>query len=161
MKEIQTCLWFDTQALEAAEFYVSLFASSELGEIQTYRGDGGAIANKANGSVMSVSFRLFGMPFFALNGGPEFQFSLATSFIIPCDNQEEADRYWYALKEGGITMPCGWVSDRFGITWQVVPNIVTVWMQDPDEAKVRRMIAAFQAMERVDIEVLRLVFEGE
>ena len=128
MTELTNCLWFDTQGEEAANFYVGVFDDSSLGDITRYG------AGERAGEVMTVEFTLCGSKFVALNGGPQFAFTEAISFQIPCVDQAEVDRYWDALSEGGEEGPCGWLKDRYGLSWQVVPNRLTELLASPDPA---------------------------
>jgi predicted 3-demethylubiquinone-9 3-methyltransferase (glyoxalase superfamily) len=133
-QKISPFLWFDSQAEEAANFYVSVFEDSRITGIACYTGAGAAVAGRPEGSVMTVAFELAGQPFTALNGGPEFQFTHAISFVVNCEAQAEVDRLWDALSAGGETEPCGWLRDRFGVSWQIVPAELGELMSDPDPA---------------------------
>jgi predicted 3-demethylubiquinone-9 3-methyltransferase (glyoxalase superfamily) len=148
MSKITSCLWFDGRGEEAAQFYVSLFPNSKLGKVTRYpEGTPGQA-----GSVMTVEFELDGVQFLALNGGPEFKFTEAVSFQIDCKDQAEVDRYWNALiADGGEESVCGWLKDRFGLSWQVVPNVLPRLMGDPDKAKANRVAAAMMQMRKIDI----------
>ncbi|MGW1254666.1 VOC family protein [Streptomyces sp. NPDC002513] len=153
-----TCLWFDGQAEEAAEFYVSVFKNSRLGRVgrTTDAGPGPA------GSVMVVEFEANGQKFVALNGGPQFTFSEAVSFQILCDDQEEVDHYWSQLTEGGGEAgPCGWLKDRYGLSWQVVPARLIELISDPDAAKAARTTQVMMTMSKLDIAALEKVYAGE
>jgi predicted 3-demethylubiquinone-9 3-methyltransferase (glyoxalase superfamily) len=145
-----TCLWFDTQGEDAARFYTSVFPSSKLGEITHY----GSAGPRAEGTVMTVAFELMGQEFVALNGGPDFSFNEAISFQILCDDQEEVDRYWETLSEGGEQGPCGWLKDKFGVSWQVVPNALPRLLQDPDAEKSQRVMQAMMGMKKLVIDEL-------
>ena len=147
MPKITPCLWFDTQGEEAAEFYTSIFPNSRIVDIAHY----GEAGPRDAGTVMVVKFELDGQEFVALNGGPEFTFDEAISFQIDCADQEEVDRYSEALTDGGEQGPCGWVKDRFGLSWQVVPKRMIELLSDPDEAKAQRAMAAMLEMRRIDI----------
>ena len=148
MSKITTCLWFDGQAEAAANFYVSLFPNSKAGKIARYpEGTPGQA-----GTVMTVEFELDGAQFVGLNGGPEFKFTEAISFQIDCKDQAEVDRYWNALlQDGGEESVCGWLKDRFGVSWQVVPSALPRLMSDPDRAKANRVTAAMMKMKKIDI----------
>ena len=160
-KALTPCLWFDSQAEEAAQFYVSVFDRSRIVSTSHYAKAGKETHGRKPGSVMAVAFELEGQPFVALNGGPQFTFSEAISFQVPCETQEEIDRYWDALRAGGGEEgPCGWLKDRFGLSWQVVPEILMEMIADPDEAKVERVTAAFMAMGKFDIAALQAAFDG-
>ena len=150
MKGIATFLWFDTEAEEAAEFYVSLFPNSKVGKVSRY----GEAGPREAGTVMTVEFELDGQPFVGLNGGPTFKFNEAVSFQIACDSQEEVDEFWSKLSEGGQQGPCGWLKDRFGLSWQVVPTRLTELLQDPDQEKAQRVMAAMLQMGKIEIEPL-------
>ena len=147
MPKITPCLWFDTQGEEAARFYTSIFPNSRIVDIAHY----GEAGPRDAGTVMVVQFELDGQEFVALNGGPEFTFDEAISFQIDCADQEEVDRYSEALTDGGEQGPCGWVKDRFGLSWQVVPKRMIELLSDPDEAKAQRAMAAMLEMRKIDI----------
>lgn len=157
---IMPCLWFDTQAEEAARFYVSIFENSKLGRIGRYSDEGFEIHGRPAGSVMTVDFEIDGHRFVALNGGPLFTFTEAVSFQVHCDSQQEIDRYWAALSAGGEEGPCGWLKDRFGLSWQVVPVALTEMLLDTDAAKVRRVTRAFLQMKKFDLAALERAFAG-
>jgi len=147
MPKITPCLWFDTQGEEAARFYTSIFPNSRIVDIAHY----GEAGPRDAGTVMVVKFELDGQEFVALNGGPEFTFDEAISFQIDCADQEEVDRYSEALTDGGEQGPCGWVKDRFGLSWQVVPKRMIELLSDPDEARAQRAMAAMLEMRKIDI----------
>ncbi|TSD46134.1 VOC family protein [Rhodococcus sp. KBS0724] len=149
MPSITPCLWFDTQAEEAAHFYISVFGSGKILEIERY-GEGSPSGQPA-GSVMTVVFELDGQRFTGLNGGPMFTFSEAVSFEIPCADQAEVDHYWSALTEGGEESQCGWLKDKFGLSWQVVPSRLLELMHDPDRAKAQRVMDAMMQMKKIDV----------
>ena len=155
-QKITPFLWFDTQAEEAARFYTSVFKDSKLGEITRYpEGSPGPV-----GSVMTVSFELQGQEFTALNGGPEFHFTLATSFVVHCESQEEVDYYWDKLSEGGEKSWCGWLKDKFGLSWQVTPDaLIDMWLKGDPEKAQRAMLAMMQ-MQKLDIAALQRAYEG-
>ncbi len=150
MSGITPCLWFDTDGEEAANFYTSLFPNSTILNVSRY-GEGGP---RAAGTVMTVSFELDGLEFLALNGGPNYAFSEAVSFMVSCADQDEVDRYWDALSEGGEEGPCGWLKDRFGLSWQIVPNALPRLLGDPDPAKAQRVMQAMMGMKKIVIEEL-------
>ncbi len=156
MSKLKTFLWFDNQAEQAASFYTSLFRDAKMGEIARYGKDN----HGTEGSVMTASFSLFDHEFVALNGGAIYQHTPATSFMIQCDDQEELDFYWDALSEGGETLQCGWVTDRFGITWQIVPKILFELMNDRDSQKAYRVTQAMLQMVKIEINELRRAYEG-
>jgi predicted 3-demethylubiquinone-9 3-methyltransferase (glyoxalase superfamily) len=145
-----TCLWFDTEGEDAATFYTSIFPSSKLGEITRY----GSAGPRQEGTVMTVGFELMGQEFVALNGGPDFTFNEAISFQVLCDDQEEVDRYWETLSEGGEQGPCGWLRDKFGVAWQVVPTALPRLLQQPDAEKSQRVMQAMMGMKKLVIEEL-------
>ena len=144
---ISPFLWFDGVAEEAAEFYVSVFPNAEVAAVSRYSEAGPGPA----GSAMVVSFRLDGQEFLALNGGPQFRFTEAVSFLISCRSQAEVDHYWERLSEGGEPGPCGWLKDRFGLSWQVVPTRLPELLQDPDRAKANRVMQAMMGMGKIEI----------
>ncbi|HZO48837.1 MAG TPA: VOC family protein [Gaiellaceae bacterium] len=150
MRTITPCLWFDTDGEEAARFYTSVFPGSRIVEVTTY----GSAGPRPEGMVMTVVFELAGQRFVALNGGPEFAFSQAVSFQVLCENQAEVDRYWEALSEGGEQGPCGWLQDRFGLSWQVVPTRLFELLSDPDRERSQRVMAAMLAMRKIELEPL-------
>jgi predicted 3-demethylubiquinone-9 3-methyltransferase (glyoxalase superfamily) len=156
MTRITPCLWFDTEGEEAAAFYVSLFKNSRITEVSRY-GDAGP---RPAGTVMVVAFELDGQPFTALNGGPEFTFNEAVSLQIDCSSQEEVDHYWEGLTAGGEEGPCGWLKDRYGVSWQVVPNELTTLLQDPDAGRSQRAMAAMMTMKKIDIAALKAAAEA-
>jgi len=147
MQKITSCLWFDTQGEEAATFYTSVFPNSKIVEISRY----GSAGPRDEGTVMTVSFELDGHPFVALNGGPDFSFSEAISFQVSCKDQDEVDAYWSALSEGGEEGPCGWLKDKFGLSWQIVPDRLIELITDPDKEKAQRAMAAMLQMRKIEI----------
>lgn len=161
IQKITPCLWFDTQAEEAANFYVSIFPESRIVRIVRYGDVGQESHRQRAGSVMTVEFQLAGQRFTALNGGPQFTFSEAISFEVECATQEEVDHFWARLTEGGEEGPCGWLKDRFGLSWQIVPTAVHRLLSDPDQAKTQRMMEALLQMKKLDIAALERAFEGE
>jgi predicted 3-demethylubiquinone-9 3-methyltransferase (glyoxalase superfamily) len=150
VQKITPCLWFDTQGEEAAQFYTSVFPNSSILEVTLY----GAAGPRPEGSVMTVSFELDGQEFVARNGGPEHSFNEAISFQVFCETQDEIDRYWEKLSEGGEEGPCGWLKDRFGLSWQIVPSIVPELLADPDREKASRVLTALVGMRKPDVEAL-------
>lgn len=150
MPKITPFLWFDTQAEEAANFYVSLFPNSRITGLSCYTKAG----PRPEGMVMMVSFELDGQAFTALNGGPQYTFDQAVSFVVPTRDQAETDRYYNALKEGGREHACGWVQDRFGLCWQITPNRLMELVTDPDRAKAARVMGAMMTMMNIDIAAL-------
>jgi predicted 3-demethylubiquinone-9 3-methyltransferase (glyoxalase superfamily) len=159
--KINPCLWFDTQAEDAAKFYCSVFKDSKMGRVSRYVEEGQEIHGKPAGSVMAVEFELEGQKFAALNGGPHFKFDEAISFQIHCKDQEEVDYFWTKLSEGGSEGPCGWLKDKFGLSWQVVPDVLFEMLMDPDQAKVKQVTKAFLQMQKFDIAELKRAFAGE
>ena len=157
MQKITPFLWFDGQAEEAANFYVSIFKDSKIDGVSRY-GDAGP---GPKGSVMIVSFQLQGQKFTALNGGSNYNFSPAISFFVNCDDQKEVDELWDKLSAGGKTMQCAWLTDKFGVTWQIVPKILMELMQDKDPAKSQRVMKAMLNMVKIDIEGLKRAYRGE
>ena len=157
MPKITPCLWFDTQGEDAARFYTSIFPSSRIVEVARY----GEAGPRDAGAVMAVRFELDGQEFVALNGGPEFTFDEAISFQIDCADQAEVDRYSRALTDGGEQGPCGWVKDRFGLSWQVVPARLMELLSDPDEARAQRAMAAMLEMRKIDIAAVEAAASGE
>lgn len=147
MSRVTPFLWFDTQAEDAARFYVSIFPNSTLGTITRY----GSAGPGPEGSVMTVEFELDGQPFTALNGGPHFQFNEAVSFTIECSSQEEVDDYWARLTDGGEEGPCGWLKDRYGLSWQVNPTRLAELLRDPDGSRSQRVMDAMLKMKKIDI----------
>ena len=147
MKKITPCLWFDTEGEEAATFYTSLFPNSRITEVTHY----GSAGPRAEGTVMTVTFELDGQEFVALNGGPEFTFNEAISFQIDCEDQDEVDHYWSSLSEGGEEGPCGWLKDRYGVSWQIVPDALSRLLADPDQEKAQRVMAAMLKMGKIEV----------
>jgi predicted 3-demethylubiquinone-9 3-methyltransferase (glyoxalase superfamily) len=147
MQKITPFLWFDTEGEDAAEFYVSVFPNSRIVDVQHY----GEAGPRPAGTVMTVTFELDGQRFVALNGGPDFTFSEAISFEVECGDQDEVDSYWAALGEGGEQGPCGWLKDKFGLSWQIIPRRLTELLADPDTAKAQRVMAAMLQMRKIEI----------
>jgi predicted 3-demethylubiquinone-9 3-methyltransferase (glyoxalase superfamily) len=159
---IAPCLWFDTQAEEAANLYTGIFPNSRIVTIARYGDVGQEIHGMPPGSVMTVTFELDGQPFTALNGGPIFKFNEAVSFQVFCDNQDEVDRYWAQLSEGGDphAQQCGWLKDRFGLAWQVTPKVLIDMLLDPDASKSQRAMQAMLQMKKFDIAELQRAYAG-
>lgn len=151
MQKITPFLWFDDQAEEAASFYTSIFKDSKIGEVTRY----GAGGPGPQGSVMTVSFELEGMQFTALNGGPQFRFTEAISFVVDCQSQAEVDELWEKLTDGGEESQCGWLKDRFGVSWQIVPSELGELLNDPDPAKAQSVTEAMLQMKKIDLQALR------
>lgn len=158
--KITPCLWFDTQAEEAANAYVSIFKNSRIGRISRYGKKGHEVHGKPAGSVMTVEFEIEGQKFVALNGGPHFKFNEAVSFQVHCETQEEIDYFWTRLTDGGEEGPCGWLKDKFGLSWQIVPTALPKMLMDPDAAKSQRVTQAFLRMKKFDLAALRRAYEG-
>ncbi|OFX56889.1 MAG: hypothetical protein A2W97_16795 [Bacteroidetes bacterium GWE2_40_63] len=152
MQKITPCLWFNSQAEEAARFYTSIFKNSSIGDISRFGKEGFEFHGKPEGAVMTVSFTLDGQLFTALNGGPIFTFNESVSFMVGCDTQNEIDYYWNKLTEGGQESNCGWLKDKFGVSWQIIPNILSKLMTDPEKAP--RVTQAFLQMKKFDIQKL-------
>ena len=160
--KITPCLWFDDQAEEAAQFYIAIFENSKITAISRYGDAGQEVHGRPPGSVMVVAFELNGQAFTALNGGPIFQFNEAVSMQIECDSQEEVDHYWEKLTAGGdpSAQQCGWLKDKFGLSWQVVPKILPKLLTDPDTTKSQRAMSAMMQMKKLDIAGLERAFAG-
>lgn len=150
---ITPCLWFDNQAEEAARFYTSIFKNSKIDNISRYGKEGFEIHHQKEGTVMTVAFHINGQPFTALNGGPLFKFNEAVSFQVLCETQEEIDFYWNKLTGGGSEVRCGWLKDKFGVSWQIVPTVLSELLSDP--ARAGRVTNAFLQMKKFDIEKLK------
>ena len=155
MQKITPFLWFDGKAEEAMRFYVSIFKNSKIGKITRY-GDAGP---GPKGTVMSATFQLEGQDFYALNGGPAFTFSPAISFFVNCETQEEVDVLWEKLSEGGTKDRCGWLKDRYGVSWQTIPTVLGELMNDPDPSKAQRVMKAMLEMNKIDIAGLKRAYE--
>ncbi len=160
--KIAPCLWFAGEAEEAARFYAGIFPNSRIGKIARYGKVGVEIHGQKEGTVLTVQFELAGQEFTALNGGPLFKFNEAVSFQIFCKDQAEADRYWDRLTAGGdpAAQQCGWLKDKFGLSWQIVPRDVERMLNDPDKAKSDRAFAAMLEMKKLDIAALQRAFDG-
>lgn len=157
MAKVTPFLWFDTQAEEAAQLYTSLVRNSRITGVTRYPEGTPGMA----GTVMTVTFQLDGQDFIALNGGPSRPFTEAISFAINCESQEEVDRLWGRLSEGGATSQCGWLSDRYGLSWQIVPSVLGTLLADPDLAKAQRVAGALMQMTKIDIATLQRAHAGE
>jgi predicted 3-demethylubiquinone-9 3-methyltransferase (glyoxalase superfamily) len=153
MQKITPCLWFDSQAEEAAKFYTSIFKNSRIGRISRYGKEGHEIHGRPEGSVLTVEFEINGHSFTALNGGPVFKFNEAVSFQVYCENQEELDHYWEKLSRGGDAkaQQCGWLKDRYGVSWQVVPTVLAGMLVDKDTRKSERVMKELLQMKKLDI----------
>jgi predicted 3-demethylubiquinone-9 3-methyltransferase (glyoxalase superfamily) len=151
MQKITPFLWFDTQAEAAAKFYVSIFKNSKIKTVTRY----GAAGPGPKGSVMTVDFELAGQDFIALNGGPHFKFTEAISLVVNCETQQEVDEFWTKLTDGGQEAACGWLKDRYGLSWQIVPTILSRLLADPDSKKSQRVMEAMLKMKKIDIAALQ------
>ena len=158
-QRITPCLWFDSQALEAAEFYIPIFRNSKITQVSHYGEAGQEVHGQKPGSVMLVAFELDGHSFSALNGGPVFKFSEAISFQVNCETQEEVDTLWEKLSEGGSPGECGWLQDKYGVSWQIVPSVLGAMLQDNDPEKSKRVMEAMFQMKKLDIAVLKQAYE--
>jgi predicted 3-demethylubiquinone-9 3-methyltransferase (glyoxalase superfamily) len=148
MQKISPCLWFDTEGEEAAQFYTSIFPNSRIVEVTRY----GSAGPRDEGTVMTVTFELDGQRFIALNGGPDFKFNEAISLEVDCETQDEVDSFWSALTaDGGEEGPCGWLKDRYGVSWQIVPKVLTELISDPDQEKAQRVMAAMLKMKKIEV----------
>ena len=157
MQKITPFLWFDGKAEEAMNFYVSVFKDSKVVSVTRY----GEAGPGPKGTVMSATFQLDGQDFFALNGGPQFAFTPAISFFVNCETQQEVDELWEKLSEGGKKERCGWLKDRYGLSWQIIPTILGKMLQDPDPEKAKRVMQAMLQMDKIDIQRLKQAHEGE
>ena len=162
IQKISPCLWFDGQAEEAARFYTAIFPNSKIGKISRYGEAGQEVHGMKAGTVMTVAFELDGQSFTALNGGPVFRFNEAISFQVLCESQDEVDNYWKRLSDGGDpkAQQCGWLKDKFGVSWQIVPSALIEMLTDPDRGKSQRAMRAMLQMQKLDIDKLRKAFDG-
>lgn len=160
-QRITNCLWFDSEAEEAANFYTSIFKNSAIGKITRYGKEGFQFHGKPEGTVMTMTFQLDGQEFLALNGGPVFKFNESFSMIVNCEDQDEIDHYWNSLKKGGEEGPCGWLKDKFGVSWQVVPVELAEMLTDADKKKTERVTKAYLQMKKFDVKKLREAFDGK
>lgn len=160
LSTITPCLWFDGQGEEAARHYVSIFPASSIDAIAYYGDVGVEIHGRRPGSVMTVAFRLAGQSFTALNGGPQFKFTEAVSLQVLCDTQAEIDRYWARLSDGGSEGPCGWLKDRYGLSWQIVPSVIPTLMIDADAGRRDRVMAAVMQMRKLDLAAIERAARG-
>jgi predicted 3-demethylubiquinone-9 3-methyltransferase (glyoxalase superfamily) len=161
MPKIVPCLWFDHQAEEAVNLYISLFKNSKILNVARYDEDSAKVAGKPVGSVLTVNFLLDGQEFMALNGGPEFKFTEAVSFVVNCETQVEVDHFWNTLTaDGGEESMCGWLKDKYGLSWQIVPTVLDEMLSDPDPAKAQRVMQAMLQMKKLDVAGLRRAYEG-
>ena len=161
MQKITPCWWFDDQAEEAVKFYASIFKNSKIKSITRYSEDAAKVSGRPKGSVLTVAFKLAGQEFLALNGGPIFKFTEAVSFIVNCETQAEVDRLWEKLSEGREKGQCGWLKDKYGLSWQIVPTILSKMLQDKDARKSERVMSALLQMKKLDIKRLEQAFRKE
>jgi predicted 3-demethylubiquinone-9 3-methyltransferase (glyoxalase superfamily) len=161
MQKITPFLWFDTQAEEAANFYTSIFKNSKIVSVARYGDEGAKASGRPKGSAMTVAFELEGQKFVALNGGPHFKFTEAVSFVVNCQTQEEVDHYWEKLSAGGDekAQQCGWLKDKYALSWQIVPTVMVEMLQDKDPKKSERVMAALIKMKKLDIKTLKQAYE--
>jgi predicted 3-demethylubiquinone-9 3-methyltransferase (glyoxalase superfamily) len=159
MQKITPCLWFDDKAEEAMRFYVSVFKNSKVGRIARYGEAGAEISGRPKGTVMTVTFQLDGQEFMALNGGPLFKFTEAISFVVNCKTQKEIDELWEKLSAGGEKGVCGWLKDKFGLSWQIVPTVLGEMMQDKDSEKTNRVMQVILQSKKLDIKRLKQAYE--
>ena len=157
MQKITPFLWFDGKAEEAMNFYVSVFKNSKIVRVSRY----GEAGPGPKGTVMSATFQLDGQDFFALNGGPQFAFTPAISFFVNCETQQEVDEMWERLSEGGKKERCGWLKDRYGLSWQIIPSVLGKMLQDPDAERAKRVMQAMLQMKKIDIQTLKQAYEGQ
>ena len=162
MQKITPFLWFDNQAEEAVNFYISIFWNSKIVSVTRYDEAGAAVSGRPKGAVMTIAFKLHGQEFVALNGGPVFKFTEAVSFVVNCETQEEIDDLWQNLSEGGDkdAQQCGWLKDKFGLSWQIVPTVLGEMLNDPDPVKSQRVMKAMLQMKKIDIEGLKKAYHS-
>jgi predicted 3-demethylubiquinone-9 3-methyltransferase (glyoxalase superfamily) len=160
VQKITTFLWFDSQAEEAASFYVSIFKNSRIVGVTRYDDESSKAAGRPKGSVMTVVFELDGQVFTALNGGPLFKFTEAISLVVNCESQKEVDYFWDKLTAGGQEVECGWLKDRYGVSWQITPTALLEMIADKDPEKSRRTMKAMLTMKKLDVEVLKKAYDG-
>jgi predicted 3-demethylubiquinone-9 3-methyltransferase (glyoxalase superfamily) len=163
MQKITPCLWFDDQAEEAVNFYASIFKDVKVGRIARYDEAGQRVSGRPKGSVMTIEFELFGQQFLALNGGPIFRFTEAISLIVNCESQAEVDHYWEKLTAGGEAQAqqCGWLKDKFGLSWQIVPTALTQMLSSGDAVRSQRVMQAVLKMKKLDIAALKKAYEED
>ncbi|MRV76516.1 VOC family protein [Duganella sp. FT92W] len=162
VQHIVPCLWFDTQAEEAAKYYTGIFDGGRINQVSYYTEAGKEQHGKEPGSVLTVEFEINGQTFTALNGGPHFKFNEAVSFQVMCESQQEVDRYWTKLGEGGdpAAQQCGWLKDKFGVSWQIVPRVMIEMLKDSQSARSQRAMAAMMGMKKLDIAALQRAYAG-
>jgi predicted 3-demethylubiquinone-9 3-methyltransferase (glyoxalase superfamily) len=161
MQKITPCLWFDDRAEEATKFYTSIFKNSKIGDVTRYGKEGYEIHGREAGTVMTIDFEIEGQKFVGLNGGPIFKFNEAISFQVHCETQKEVDYYWEKLSEGGDekAQQCGWLKDKYGVSWQIVPAVLGRMLQDKDAKKSQRVMKALLQMHKLDIKILKQAYE--
>jgi len=162
MQKITPFLWFDNQAEEAVKFYTSIFKDSKIGKITRYGEAGEKVAGRPSGSVMTIEFEVEGQKFTALNGGPQFKFNESISFVVNCGTQEEVDYFWDKLTaDGGQESQCGWLKDKFGLSWQIVPTVLIDMLHDKDSRKSEHVMQAMLQMQKIDIKKLKAAYAGK
>ena len=161
MQKITPFLWFNDKAEEAATFYTAIFKNSKIVNIARYGDAGAQVSGRPKGTVMTVAFQLEGQEFVALNGGPQFKFTEAISFVVNCQTQEEVDQCWKKLSDGGQEVQCGWLKDKYGLSWQIVPTILSEMLNDPDSKKAERVMKAMLQMKKIDIKGLKQAYEQQ
>jgi predicted 3-demethylubiquinone-9 3-methyltransferase (glyoxalase superfamily) len=161
MQKITPFLWFDNQAEEAVKFYTSIFKNSKIKSVTRYGEAGAEVSGKPKGAVMTVTFEIEGQEFIALNGGPHFTFSPAISFVVNCKTQEEVDELWEKLSEDGETEQCGWLKDKYGVSWQIVPTVLGGMLQDKDPKKSEKVMEALLQMDKIDVKTLKQAYEQQ
>jgi predicted 3-demethylubiquinone-9 3-methyltransferase (glyoxalase superfamily) len=161
MQKITPFLWFDHQAEEAVNFYTSIFDNSKIVSITRYGKEGAQVSGRPEGTVMTMAFQLAGQEFVALNGGPQFKFTEAISFVVNCESQDEVDYYWEKLSDGGDekAQQCGWLKDRYGMSWQIIPSILAELLGDPDPQKSKRVMEAMLQMKKIEIAGLKKAYD--
>jgi predicted 3-demethylubiquinone-9 3-methyltransferase (glyoxalase superfamily) len=159
MQKITPFLWFDNQAEEAVNFYIAIFNNSKIVSVARYGEAGAEASGRSKGTVMTIVFRIEGQEFIALNGGPAFTFSPAISFVVNCETQEEIDELWEKLSAGGEKVECGWLKDKYGVSWQIVPTVLGEMLQDKDAEKSERVMKAMIKMDKIDIKALKRAYE--
>jgi predicted 3-demethylubiquinone-9 3-methyltransferase (glyoxalase superfamily) len=161
MQKITPFFWFDDKAEEAASFYTSIFKNSKIVNIARYGDAGAAVTGRPKGTVMTVAFQLEGQEFVALNGGPQFKFTEAISLVVNCQTQEEVDEYWKKLSDGGQEVQCGWLKDKYGLSWQIVPTVLGEMLSDRDPKKAERVMKAMLQMKKIEIKGLKQAYEQQ
>ena len=160
MQKITPFLWFDQEAEEAVKFYTSIFKNSKIGRILRYDKQAAKASGRPAGSVLTIEFELEGQKFVALNGGPQFKFNESVSFVVNCETQEEVDRVWEKLSEGGAEVQCGWLKDKFGLSWQIVPTVLPELLGGPDPERSGRVMKALMTMKKLDIPTLQKAYDN-